>query len=70
MKVVEITISKGRKINTGNYESRDYFVAVKIDPFDFDPQNYGVVIQDYFSKIEQDIQKEIQADRLRDQGLK
>lgn len=29
MKKVEITVSKSRKVNTGNYESRDYFVSVR-----------------------------------------
>ena len=69
MRVLEITLSKGRKVNIGNYQSRDYFVSVKVDPFDVDTNDYGEMIQQYFAKIENDIQKEIEQDRLRDQGI-
>ena len=69
MRVLEITLSKGRKVNIGNFQSRDYFVSVKVDPFDVDTNDYGEMIQHYFTKIENDIQKEIEQDRLRDQGI-
>lgn len=29
MNVQEITVSAGKKTNTGNYESKDFFVALK-----------------------------------------
>ena len=69
MKVIEITLSKGRKVNLGNYESRDYFVSVKVDPFSVPTDYYGEMIKDYFAKIEADIEAEIARDRLRDQDV-
>ena len=69
MRVLEITLSKGKKVNIGNYQSRDYFVSVKVDPYNVDTNDYGEMIQNYFAKIENDIQKEIEQDRLRDQGI-
>jgi len=69
MKVIEITLSKGRKVNIGNYESRDYFVSVKVDPFSVPTDYYGETIKDYFAKIEADIEAEIARDRLRDQDV-
>ena len=31
MKIVEIVVSKSEKVNTGNYESKDYFCSLKAD---------------------------------------
>ncbi len=31
MKIVEITVSKSQKVNTGNYESKDYFCSLKAE---------------------------------------
>lgn len=31
MKVIELTISKSRKYNLGNYQSRDVFAALKVE---------------------------------------
>jgi hypothetical protein len=44
-------------------------VGVKVDPSDDDTNDYGEMIQHYFAKIENDIQKEIEQDRVRDQGI-
>lgn len=35
---MEITMSKSKKYNTGNYTSRDVFVAVKADPEGMAPE--------------------------------
>ncbi|MHA2251831.1 MAG: hypothetical protein ACXAD7_15820 [Candidatus Kariarchaeaceae archaeon] len=44
-------------------------MGVKVDPSDDDTNDYGEMIQHYFAKIENDIQKEIEQDRVRDQGI-
>ena len=31
MKVIEIVVSRSEKINTGNYESKDFFVSIKAE---------------------------------------
>lgn len=31
MKIVELTVSKSQKVNTGNYTSKDYFASIKAE---------------------------------------
>jgi len=31
MKIIEVVVSRSEKVNTGNYESKDYFVSLKAE---------------------------------------
>ena len=54
MKVIEITLSKGKKVNLGNYESRDYFISMKVDLYS--PLDYNRLIEHHFDVIEKEVQ--------------
>lgn len=61
MKIVEITVSKSMKINTGNYESKDYFVSMKAE-IDI-TENSGTVVKALFENVSLCLQEEIANDR-------
>jgi len=57
MKIVELTVSKSRKINTGNYESKDYFISLKAEVEITD--NLELVAADLFCQCSELIDKQI-----------
>ena len=47
MKIVEITVGYTQKVNTGNYQSKDYFVSMKAEiEYDEDPQTSSAILFD------------------------
>ena len=61
MKIVEVTVSKSRKVNTGNYESKDYFIALKAEIEITD--NLELVTADLFCQCNEMIQKQIEEEQ-------
>lgn len=61
MKIVEITVSKSQKINTGNYTSKDYFISMKAE-IDI-TEDSNIVVRALFENVDLCLQGEISRDR-------
>ena len=62
MKIVEVTVSRSRKVNTGNYESKDYFISLKAEIEITD--NLELITGDLFCQCTELIEKQISEERL------
>ena len=51
MKIVEITVSYSQKVNTGNYQSKDYFTSLKAEvEYDANVQTNCMILFDQCKK--------------------
>jgi len=50
MKIVELTVSISRKYNTGNYESKDYFLSLKAELDVNDQTRLGAISQELYDE--------------------
>ena len=57
-KLVEVTRSFSRKVNTGNYESRDFFCSYKVE---CRPEDAERVSQDAFDFCYDEIERDVRA---------